>query len=217
MPRASAVRGLVVIPADLDAIGRLLALDHRRELVPQLIRGCSPQPLPLGNELDEPRHDGLARGTAKVRDVIPALERDGWTEVQQVGGSHRQFTHLRKRGRVTVPPSLSDELAPGTLASIRRAAGLPSPVGRVVATAPGRTDLGYVVIVEPTRTGFSAYVPNLPGCITVGRTKAEIKHHMAEAIALHLAGIREDRAQIPRPTAVAAILVVPRAVPDPPR
>jgi len=149
-----------------------------------------------------------------VRSVIPALERDGWSEVGQVVGSHRQFSHLRKRGRITVPDTLDDELAPGTMASFRRAAGLPAPRGRGTATASARTDLGYVVIVEPTRTGYSAYVPNLPGCITVGRTRAEIKRQMAEAIALHLAGIREDRAQIPPPAAIAAILVVPRAAPD---
>ncbi len=149
--------------------------------------------------------------------MIPALERDGWSEVALVGGSHRQFIHLRKRGRVTVPGTLDDELAPGTLASIRRVASLPLPRGRVMATAPGRSTLGYAVIVEPTRTGFSAYVPNLPACVTTGRTLAEIKRHMAEAIALHLAGMRADGAQIPKAAATAAILVVPRAIPTRPR
>ena len=149
--------------------------------------------------------------------MIPALERDGWSEVALVGGSHRQFIHLRKRGRVTVPGTLDDELAPGTLASIRRVASLPLPRGRVMATAPGRSTLGYAVIVEPTRTGFSAYVPNLPACVTTGRTLAEIKRHMAEAIALHLAGMRADGAQIPKAAATAAILVVPRAILTRPR
>lgn len=57
--------------------------------------------------------------------MIRALERDGWVEVMPTAGSHRQFTHRQKRGRVTVPGRLGDELAPGTLASIRQQAHLP--------------------------------------------------------------------------------------------
>ena len=205
------------IRAVLDTGGQVLVVGCRLDLVPQLTRCFRPGRYRRRCALDSRRDTGTAWGLAKVRSVIPALERDGWSEVAQVVGSHRQFYHLRKRGRITVPDTLDGELAPGTIASLRRAAGLPPPSGRRVAMAPERTDLGYVVIVEPTRTGYSAYVPNLPGCITIGRTRAEIKRQMSEAIALHLAGIREDRAQIPQPTAVAAILVVPRAVPDPHR
>jgi predicted RNA binding protein YcfA (HicA-like mRNA interferase family) len=59
----------------------------------------------------------------KVRDVIRLLEDDGWTIVA-IKGSHRQFKHPMKLGRVTVAGKLSDDLHPKTQASILRQAGL---------------------------------------------------------------------------------------------
>lgn len=61
---------------------------------------------------------------SKVRDVITELEAAGWRQVGQ-RGSHRQFEHPTAPGRVTVPGHLGDGVAPGTLSSIRRQAGLP--------------------------------------------------------------------------------------------
>jgi predicted RNA binding protein YcfA (HicA-like mRNA interferase family) len=59
----------------------------------------------------------------KVRDVVRLLQTDGWFEVR-VRGSHRQFKHAEKAGRVTVPGKPNDDLAPGTLNSILKQAGL---------------------------------------------------------------------------------------------
>ncbi|MGU3536593.1 type II toxin-antitoxin system HicA family toxin [Methylobacterium sp. A54F] len=59
----------------------------------------------------------------KVRDVIRLIEADGWSLVA-TRGSHRQYKHPDKRGRVTVAGSPSDEVAPGTLGSILKQAGL---------------------------------------------------------------------------------------------
>ncbi len=59
----------------------------------------------------------------KVRDVLRRLQKDGWVKVAQKG-SHRQFKHPRKRGRVTVPGKPSDDLPQGTYRSILRQAGL---------------------------------------------------------------------------------------------
>jgi len=59
----------------------------------------------------------------KVREVIHVLEQDGWQQVVQ-RGSHRQFRHPTKPGRVTVAGKPSQELAPGTLGSILRQSGL---------------------------------------------------------------------------------------------
>ena len=84
-----------------------------------------------------------------------------------------------------------------------------------MATAPARPARGYAVVVEPTRTGYSAYVPDLPGCVTTGRTLAEIERHMAEAIAFHLAGMREDGEPIPGPDPHPALVVIPAPPPDP--
>ena len=59
----------------------------------------------------------------KVREVIRMLERDGWVLVV-TRGSHRQFKHTSKPGRVTVSGNLGDDMPKGTLASVRRQAGL---------------------------------------------------------------------------------------------
>jgi predicted RNase H-like HicB family nuclease len=61
----------------------------------------------------------------------------------------------------------------------------------------------YLVIIERTADGYSAYVPDLPGCITVGDTPEETKRYMAEAIRLHLEGMREDGLEIPPPSTEA--------------
>ena len=59
----------------------------------------------------------------KVRDIIRRLERDGWT-LRDTRGSHRQYTHPAKPGRVTVPGHLGDDLSPGMIGSILKQAGL---------------------------------------------------------------------------------------------
>ena len=59
----------------------------------------------------------------KVRDVIRLLEADGWYQAR-IRGSHRQFKHSAKRGLVTVPGHLGDDLAIGTLDSVLKQAGL---------------------------------------------------------------------------------------------
>ncbi len=59
----------------------------------------------------------------KVREAIRLIEGDGWFEVA-TRGSHRQYKHLAKPGRVTIAGKLSDDLAPGTLNSILKQAGL---------------------------------------------------------------------------------------------
>ena len=61
--------------------------------------------------------------TTKIRDVIKLLEKDGWFLVNTVG-SHRQYEHPTKRGKVTVAAKLSDDVRKGTLASILKQAGL---------------------------------------------------------------------------------------------
>lgn len=59
----------------------------------------------------------------KVREIIKLLEEDGWFLVNTVG-SHRQYQHPTKKGKVTVAGKLSDDIRKGTLASILRQAGL---------------------------------------------------------------------------------------------
>jgi predicted RNA binding protein YcfA (HicA-like mRNA interferase family) len=59
----------------------------------------------------------------KVAEIIRLIEREGWRQIAQ-RGSHRQFKHAVKSGRVTVAGKPSDDLAPGTLNSILKQAGL---------------------------------------------------------------------------------------------
>lgn len=61
----------------------------------------------------------------------------------------------------------------------------------------------YTVIFEKTNTGYSAYVPDLPGCITTGRTKEETERNMVEALHGHIALMREEGLPIPEPTTEA--------------
>jgi predicted RNase H-like HicB family nuclease len=68
--------------------------------------------------------------------------------------------------------------------------------------------MNYVVVYEKTRTGWSAYVPDLPGVVTTGSTKQETQQLIREAIQFHLEGLREDKVQIPEPSASAEIVQV---------
>ena len=65
----------------------------------------------------------------------------------------------------------------------------------------------YPILLAPTRTGFSAHVPDLPGCAATGRSMAEIKKRMAKAIEMHLAAMREDGDEIPKPSQVEMVEV----------
>jgi predicted RNase H-like HicB family nuclease len=58
----------------------------------------------------------------------------------------------------------------------------------------------YAVVIENADANFSAYVPDLPGCIATGVTLAETEAAIREAIALHLDGLREDGEPIPPPS-----------------
>lgn len=58
----------------------------------------------------------------------------------------------------------------------------------------------YLIIVETTETGFSAYSPDLPGCISTGETVEETENNMKEAIEFHIEGLRLEGYEIPVPT-----------------
>lgn len=67
----------------------------------------------------------------------------------------------------------------------------------------------YLVIIEPTATGFSAYVPDVDGCVTTGRTREEVETRMREALEFHLKGLGELGQSVPAPTSDAAFVEVP--------
>ena len=62
----------------------------------------------------------------------------------------------------------------------------------------------YIIIIESGERNCSAYAPDLPGCIATGKTIAETKRNMTEAIKAHLQFMRETGDPIPEPTTVVA-------------
>ncbi len=66
----------------------------------------------------------------------------------------------------------------------------------------------YTVIYERGETSIGAYVPDLPGCIAVGETKAEVQQLIREAIEFHLEGMREEGLTIPEPASISELVEV---------
>lgn len=66
----------------------------------------------------------------------------------------------------------------------------------------------YTVIIEDAGANYSAYVPDLPGCISTGGTVEETKRNIQEAIAMHLEAMREDGEPIPPARTQAAVVRV---------
>jgi predicted RNase H-like HicB family nuclease len=58
----------------------------------------------------------------------------------------------------------------------------------------------YAIVIEKAGSNFSAYVPDLPGCVATGVTVEETERAIRDAIEFHLAGLREDGAPIPEPS-----------------
>lgn len=69
-------------------------------------------------------------------------------------------------------------------------------------------EMKYLVIIEPTATGYSAYSPDLAGCVSTGATREECEVNMREAIEFHLEGLREDGEEAPEATTSAAFVEV---------
>lgn len=68
----------------------------------------------------------------------------------------------------------------------------------------------YVIVIEKTETGYSAYVPDLQGCVSVGDTREEIENNIQEAILFHLEGMNEDGLEIPIPKTEAMTMIIPK-------
>jgi predicted RNase H-like HicB family nuclease len=68
--------------------------------------------------------------------------------------------------------------------------------------------MNFAVIYEKSGTGYSAYVPDLPGCIAAGATFEETAELIRGAIEIHLETMREDGDSIPEPTTIAGCIAV---------
>ena len=66
----------------------------------------------------------------------------------------------------------------------------------------------YAIVVEKAENNYSAYVPDLPGCVATGFTVEEIEREIREAIEFHIEGLIEDGLSIPQPTSIVEYLEI---------
>jgi predicted RNase H-like HicB family nuclease len=67
----------------------------------------------------------------------------------------------------------------------------------------------YLIVIEQAGSGFSAYSPDLPGCIATGSTRDEVEREMKAAIAFHLDGLKAGGMPIPVPSSSSSYVEVP--------
>lgn len=129
------------------------------------------------------RHPSGYNDELKVRELVRVIEADGWKPVRTTG-SHRHFKHPSKPTVVTVPREAG-----------RRPCHRNSQGGPFWAA-----------------NNWSAYVPDLPGCITTGATLDETKANIREAIKGHLQTLKEFGDPLPIPSSLAGEVEVTTAV-----
>ncbi len=118
----------------------------------------------------------------EARHLLKQLKDDGWY-LGDTEGASRQYIHPEGRGVITVCVRFTDELGPDTLA----AATTPA---RTAPAAPAGDQSDLDVVIESTRTGVSAYSPDLTGCVATSDTEDDVRTRMAEAVGLHLKRLR---------------------------
>ncbi|MBC6419089.1 MAG: type II toxin-antitoxin system HicB family antitoxin [Prochloron sp. SP5CPC1] len=65
----------------------------------------------------------------------------------------------------------------------------------------------YLIVIEKTETGYSAYSPDLPGCVSTGVTHEDVEQNMREAIEFHIEGMKLEGFEIPQPTTSSAYVL----------
>ena len=121
----------------------------------------------------------------KVRDLTRVIRRNGWYLVR-TRGSHCQYKHPTKPGLVTVPGKPNDDFGLGNSR-------------KYLETGRTKAVKNYSIVIEETNTGYSAYSPELPGCIATGATREEVEANMREAIEFHIEGLKEEGYEVPDP------------------
>lgn len=105
----------------------------------------------------------------------------------------RQYKHPGRDGRITIAGHPQDGLQPKTLTSI-----LTAEIARVVAARSERRETPhsvhrFLIVIEYGKANYSAYVPDLPGCIATGKTLEELRINMKQAMELHIRGMYADQ------------------------
>jgi len=67
----------------------------------------------------------------------------------------------------------------------------------------------FLIVIEKTENNYSAYSPDLPGCVATGKTREEVERNMHEAVEMHVQGLIEDKLPIPENTTYAEYIAVP--------
>ena len=67
----------------------------------------------------------------------------------------------------------------------------------------------FLIVIEPTSTGFSAYSPDLHGCIATGSTREEVELRIRRAIGFHIDGMKQEGQNVPTPRASSTYVDVP--------
>ena len=67
----------------------------------------------------------------------------------------------------------------------------------------------FLVVIEKANGNYSAYSPDLPGCVATGKTREKASRNMYEAIEIHLEGMREDNLPVPKAHSSAEVVAVP--------
>lgn len=138
----------------------------------------------------------------KVREVIKFLvENNGWYLVR-ISGSHRQFKLRSKRSRLTINCKMDKELPEGALFY-----SLKHCFDHEEVTQKDH----YEITIEQSHNCFSAYCPDLPGCVAVGDTLEETKELMLDSLRLHLEGLRQDGVLVAEPMNTSAFFEIRQA------
>jgi predicted RNase H-like HicB family nuclease len=61
----------------------------------------------------------------------------------------------------------------------------------------------FAIVIEKSEANYSAYVPDLPGCVATGGTVEDVEREIRDAIRFHIEGLREDGLPVPPPTSIA--------------
>jgi len=67
----------------------------------------------------------------------------------------------------------------------------------------------FLIVIKKTDKNYSAYTPDLPGCVATGRTRDQVTRNMYEAIEMHVRGLQEDRLPVPQSRSFAEYVAIP--------
>lgn len=69
----------------------------------------------------------------------------------------------------------------------------------------------FLIVIEKAKSNYSAYSPDLPGCIATGKTKEQARDNMYQAVEMHVRGMQEDKIVVPKSHSYAEYLALPAA------